>query len=115
MKDSKQITIDGHGIPVTVIHHSPKSHEYIIGKLGEPEKKIVWKALKEMKAVINSDGSKSWLEDIVEFDSSAVRPSERYTWNKKGDRIKHKRFLVTKSAKGEISRESWGHVWKAWE
>jgi len=75
---------------------------------------ITAKAEKAMKAgatVTWQDGRQQWINDDILFDSSK-NGSAAFQWDRSGNRVKHERFLVTRTPDGQIRTEAVGTVFK---
>jgi len=57
------------------------------------------------------DGTQEWIEDEPIFDASKTG-SEAYIWHKDGNRVKNKRFFVTKHKGEKPERTFLKFVWK---
>lgn len=63
----------------------------------------------------HEDGRREYFQDEIIFDA-ATEGSGRFTWDKSGEKIKHKRFRVVASKKGRtISKQFDRAIYKSWE
>ena len=57
-----------------------------------------------------ADGSSEWVVEVV--DDHTKEGSERYTWDKSGNRVKHARVRYRKDKAGKVTRTVEGIVFK---
>ena len=62
-------------------------------------------------AAYYEDGTAEWICDEV-VDDPTKSGSDRYTWDKSGNRVKHARVRYTKDAAGKVTRTVEGVVFK---
>lgn len=61
--------------------------------------------------VVSEDGSEVWITDVEVVDTSK-EGSDRYTWDKSGNRVKHARTRFTRDSAGNVRSEVLRHVYK---
>lgn len=71
-------------------------------------------AIKKGHAVTWADGRKQWITVEPEVDLDEPNESDRYTWDRSGDRIRCTRKRVT-VANGERTEENLSKVYLSWE
>lgn len=62
-------------------------------------------------AVVSDDGSAVWITDVEVVDTSKSG-SDRYTWDRSGNRVKHARTRFVRDAAGSVSSKVLKHVYK---
>ena len=75
------------------------------------------RALKRGRVVRWEDGRQQFITYEVVFDpNKSDQGSEAYEWDKSGNKVKHKRFLITQYPdKRPSDKEFLGTVYKDWE
>jgi len=68
--------------------------------------------LRKGETVTRQDGSRTWITETVRFDPRA-EGSDRYTWDRSGNRVLSDRVLVTVTADGKRTETALKPVFKA--
>lgn len=58
------------------------------------------------------DGTITWYDDDVDFDATKTGV-DAYTWDRRGDRVRHTRFLVTRTKDGKVTKTKLRSLYRA--
>lgn len=72
----------------------------------------VAKALTRGALVTREDGRQEWIRTAVVFDPKADTAAGRYDWNADGERVRHRRHLMTRSPDGTVTAATMADVWR---
>ncbi len=103
---------------VTVIAGGTETLNIVIGstveEVNKEVDKIVAKALRDGSVVRFPDGRMVW-DNVTEVVDTTKEGSQAYTWHKDGNRVLHRRFRVTKSPDGVVTKENRGTCWRLFQ
>lgn len=86
-------------------------HIYEDSTADQAEKQIEKNMIENGVSVHRAGGIRQFYRDDPIIDTTKTG-ADQYTWNKNGERVKHKRFLITVHPDGLIEKEFIKYIWK---